>query len=260
MIDTHTHLYAEEFLVDIDQQIAKAQKVGINKFLLPNIDLDSLEPMHRLANKYPNNCFEMMGLHPTSVNENFEEVLQIIEQKLFNGKYIAVGEIGLDFYWDKQFILQQEKAFITQINWAKELELPVSVHCRDSIARAIEILKSEDCKDYLASNFPKGIFHCFGGSIEQANILIDMGFKLGIGGVVTFKNGGMEPLILEIGLEHLVLETDAPYLAPAPHRGKRNEPWMLDLIANRIAEIKKIIPQKVKEQTEKNSEEVFFRK
>ncbi len=257
MIDTHTHLYVKEFKEDIDQQIVKAQKVGIKKFLLPNIDLDSIEDLQQLVSTYPDCCFAMMGLHPCSVFENYKEDLNNIYNYLVNGNYIGVGEIGLDFYWDKTFIPQQEDAFITQLEWAKEFNLPVSVHCRESLDRSIEILESEKLKSFLQSNHQKGVFHCFGGTIEQAKKIIDWGFKIGIGGVATFKNGGLEPLISEIALEHIVLETDSPYLAPAPHRGKRNEPWMLELVANRIAEIKKVMPQKVKEQTTINAKLVF---
>jgi len=257
MIDTHTHLYVKEFKDDIDQQLAKAKKVGIGTFLLPNIDLESIEDLHNLVKNNSDCCFAMMGLHPCSVFENYKEDLKAIRGFLEYGNYVGVGEIGLDFYWDKTFIPQQEDAFITQLNWAQELSLPVSIHCRESLERSIELFESDSLKSFLQSNHKKGVFHCFGGTIEQAKKIIDWGFKIGIGGVVTFKNGGLEPLILEINLEHIVLETDGPYLAPAPHRGKRNEPWMLELVANRIAEIKKVMPQKVKEQTMINAKWVF---
>jgi TatD DNase family protein len=257
MIDTHTHLYVKEFKDDIDQQIVKAQKAGIKKFLLPNIDADSIEDLHHLVSAKPDCCLAMMGLHPCSVFENYKEELKKIRTFLVNGNYIGVGEIGLDFYWDKTFIPQQVDAFITQLNWAQEFNLPVSIHCRESLDKSIEILESKELNSFLHSNHQKGVFHCFGGTIEQAKKVIDWGFKIGIGGVVTFKNGGLEPLISEISLEHIVLETDSPYLAPAPHRGKRNEPWMLELVANRIAEIKKVMPQKVKEQTTINAKLVF---
>jgi len=257
MIDTHTHLYVKEFKEDIDQQIAKAKKAGIHCFLLPNIDIESIDDLHQLVKNNPECCFAMMGLHPCSVFENYKEDLTKIHAYLVNGNYIGVGEIGLDFYWDKTFIPQQEDAFITQLEWAKDLNLPVSIHCRESLSRSIEIIESTNLKSFLQSNHQRGVFHCFGGTIEQAKKVIDWGFKIGIGGVVTFKNGGLEPLISEISLEHIVLETDSPYLAPAPHRGKRNEPWMLELVANRIAEIKKVMPQKVKEQTTLNAKMVF---
>ena len=255
LVDTHTHLYAEEFDSDRDQMLANAMKIGVQKFFLPNIDSRSIPLMHDLVIKYPLNCFAMMGLHPCSVNETVEAELQIVKTHLFHEKYCAVGEIGMDLYWDKTFVEQQKKAFRTQIEWAIQLNLPISIHCRNAFDEIYEILR-EYCEPNK-TNTLRGIFHCFSGNTEQANKIIDLGFYLGIGGVVTFKNSGLDNVVAAIDLEKIVLETDSPYLAPAPHRGKRNETGYLVLVAQKIAEIKSCSIDKVAEITSHNAKLVF---
>ncbi len=251
IIDTHIHLYAEEFDADREQLISKAIKNNIQKFYLPNVDSESIERMHDLEKKYPDNCFAMMGLHPCSVKANVEDELLIVEQYLAKRKYAAIGEIGIDLYWDKTFINQQIDAFKKQIQWALDYDYAIIIHCRDAFNEVYDVLKS-------FQKLPKGIFHCFSGNIEQANKIIDLkNFKLGIGGVVTFKNSGLDKVVQEIALEYLVLETDAPYLAPIPHRGKRNEPGFILEVAKKIAEVKQISMLEVEEVTEKNAEFIF---
>lgn len=250
-VDTHTHLYLKEFTADIDEVIKKAIHAGVSTFLLPNIDSSSIDVLNALCNKYPAYCFPMMGLHPCSVKENYLDELTIAYNLLKTKKYIAVGEIGIDLYWDKTFYTQQVDALIKQINWALELGLPIVIHCRNSFDEIYEILSS-------FKKLPKGIFHCFSGNEEQANKIIDTtNFKLGIGGVLTFKNSGLDKAIANIDLKHLVLETDAPYLAPVPYRGKRNEPCYIPLIAEKLAEIKKCTVSQVATITTANAKEVF---
>jgi len=251
LIDTHIHLYAEEFNADRDQLITKAINNNVKKFYLPNIDSESIEGMHSLENKFPEHCFAMMGLHPCSVKENVKEELALVEGWLKQRKYCAVGEIGIDLYWDKTFLNEQLQAFKTQIQWALDYNCAIVIHCRDSFDEVYDCLKS-------FKTLPKGIFHCFSGSVDQANKIIDLGnFKLGIGGVITFKNSGLDKVVKEISLEHLVLETDAPYLAPIPHRGKRNEPSFILEVAKKIAEVKEVAMYEVEEATEKNARFIF---
>jgi len=250
-IDTHTHLYSEEFKTDIDAVLQKAIAAGVEKFFLPNIDSSSVAGMHALCEKHPQHCFPMMGLHPCSVKENYKEELAIAYNYLQSKKYIAVGEIGIDLYWDKTFYKQQVEAFETQINWALEFNLPIVIHCRNSFDEIFEELTR-------FKKLPKGIFHCFSGNAEQAQKVIDItGFKLGIGGVVTFKNSGLDKAIEHIDLNHLVLETDSPYLAPVPYRGKRNESSYIPLIAAKIAEIKNCSLLDVATITTANAKEIF---
>lgn len=250
-IDTHTHLYSEEFKPDIDEVIKKAVDAGVEKFFLPNIDSSSVEGMHHLCDKYPQHCFAMMGLHPCSVKENYKEELAIAYNYLKSNKYVAVGEIGIDLYWDKTFYIQQLEAFETQINWAIEFNLPIVIHCRSSFDEIFGVLSS-------FKKLPKGIFHCFSGNAEQAQKIIDTtNFKLGIGGVITFKNSGLDKAIEKIDLKHLVLETDSPYLAPVPYRGKRNESAYIPLIAAKVAEVKKCSILEVAKITTANANEVF---
>ncbi len=251
LIDTHIHLYAQEFDADRDQLIIKAINNNVKKFYLPNIDSESIEGMHAIEKKFPEHCFAMMGLHPCSVKENVNEELALVETWLKQRKYSAVGEIGIDLYWDKTFLNEQLHAFKTQIQWALDYNYAIVIHCRDSFDEVYDCLKS-------FSTLPKGIFHCFSGTIEQANKIIDIGnFKLGIGGVITFKNSGLDKVVKEISLEHLVLETDAPYLAPMPHRGKRNEPSFILEVAKKIAEVKEVAMYEVEEATEKNAQFIF---
>ena len=251
-IDTHSHLYAAEFAEDIEEVINRSKAVGISKIFLPNVDVESIAPLKKLTASDPDFFYPMMGLHPCSVKENYEEELNTIKKEIFENKYLAVGEIGIDLFWDKSFIAQQKLAFIEQINWAKELKLPIVIHARDSFDQIFEIL------DTVHTNQLKGIFHCFTGTIHQAEKIIEYGtFKLGIGGVVTYKNSGLDKTLEAIGLEHLVLETDAPYLAPQPFRGKRNESMYLEIIAKKIAEILQVDVKEIAEVTNKNASIIF---
>jgi TatD DNase family protein len=250
-IDTHTHLYLEEFNADRDAMIARAVKAGVEKYFLPNIDSTSVESLHKLCEQYPTRCFPMMGLHPCSVKENYKEELAIVHDLLQKRKYIAVGEIGLDLYWDKTFFQQQVEAFETQIQWALEMNLPIVIHCRDAFNEIYEVLVK-------FNTLPKGIFHCFSGTVEQAEKIIALkNFKLGIGGVVTFKNSGLDKTVEQLDLKHIVLETDAPYLTPVPYRGQRNESAYISIIARRIAEIKNCNVGHLAEVTTQNAEEIF---
>jgi TatD DNase family protein len=250
-VDTHTHLYAEEFNSYRKQLINKAISNGIGKFYLPNIDSTSIEGMLALEKEYPQHCFAMMGLHPCSVNESVEKELEIVKDWLSKRKFCAVGEIGIDLYWDKTFFTQQQHAFRTQIQWALDYNYPVVIHCRESFDEIYEILVS-------FSRLPKTIFHCFSGTAVQAKKILDLGnFKLGIGGVLTFKNSGLDKVVEQIDLEHLVLETDAPYLAPVPFRGKRNEPSYMLEVARKLAQIKNVSTTEVEEITTRNAEFIF---
>jgi TatD DNase family protein len=252
LIDTHTHLYAKEFDDDRKALIADAIQDGVSAFYLPNIDSRSIAPMLSLEESYPDHCFAMMGLHPCSVKETYLEELALVKEWLDKRKFIAVGEIGIDLYWDKSFKKEQQLAFRQQIQWAKEYGLPYDIHCRDAFDEVMEIV-SEFQHDNI-----KAVFHCFSGTIAQAEQILSMGnFKLGIGGVVTFKNSGIDKVVEAIGLKHLVLETDAPYLAPAPYRGKRNNPAYLTLIAQKIADLKMISIEEVAQVTTNNTDFIF---
>lgn len=252
MIDTHTHLYSEQFDEDRDAMIQRALNEGVKRFFLPNIDSNSIEGMKDLVAKYPNSCYPMMGLHPCSVGKNVAEDLALIEKELASNKYIAVGEIGIDLYWDKSFQQEQEMAFKKQIEWAKKLELPIVIHCREAFDEILSIL--DEVNDEKLS----GIFHCFTGSLEQANHILNYGdFKLGIGGVVTFKNSGLDKVVEQLNLKDLVLETDAPYLAPVPFRGKRNESSYVSRVAEKLAEIFQLPLAKIAQQTTANALEIF---
>lgn len=252
MIDTHTHLYSAEFDNDRTDIVKKAIDAGVSKFLLPNIDSNSINGLHGLVEQFPNNCYPMMGLHPCSVKDNWQEELTIAKAWLDKGGYCAVGEIGIDLYWDKSTLAIQQAAFRQQIGWAKEKKLPIVIHVREAFNETFEIV------DELNSKELSGVFHCFSGNLEQAKHIINYGdFKLGIGGVATFKNGGLDMVLPHIDLKHLVLETDSPYLAPVPHRGKRNESSYLKLIANRIAEIKNVEVDEVIQVTTQNALSLF---
>lgn len=250
-IDTHTHLYAEEFDADRKAVIQKSIANGIRQFYLPNIDSASIQAMMELESEFPDSCFPMMGLHPCHVNSNYASELAIVEDWLKKRKFIGIGEIGIDLYWDKTFLEEQKIAFATQINWALDHNYGISIHCRDAFDPIYEILSS-------FNKLPRSVFHCFSGNLEQAHKILDLGnFKLGIGGVVTFKNGGLDKVVEQIGLEHLVLETDAPYLAPAPFRGKRNEPSYILEIAKKIALLKGLSMEEVANATSQNAEYIF---
>jgi TatD DNase family protein len=251
-IDTHTHLYSDQFDNDRTQMIEKAIAEGVEKFLLPNIDKSSIEGMKALTKQFPNNCYAMMGLHPCSVNENVEEELRVVEKELASNSYIAIGEIGMDLYWDKTFVKQQEMAFRKQILWAKERKLPIVIHCREAFDEILTVL------DELNDDDLYGIFHCFTGNIEQAKHILNYGnFKLGIGGVVTFKNSGLDKVVEQLHLEDLVLETDSPYLAPAPFRGKRNESAYILRVAEKLAEVYRLPMNELAKQTTISANQIF---
>ena len=252
LIDTHTHLYSSEFDEDRTDIIKEAVALGVEKFFLPNIDLDSISGMLALQKAFPKHCYPMLGLHPCSVDENYIEVLKTIESKIDSTNIIAIGEIGIDLYWDKAFIQQQIEAFKIQINWAKKHKLPIVIHVRAAFDEVFAVL------DDLNDDDLRGVFHCFTGNIQQAKKAISYGgFKLGIGGVVTFKNGGLDKVLNQIELQHLVLETDAPYLAPTPFRGKRNSSTYLPLIAQKLADIYDVAVEYIAESTSKNAMTLF---
>lgn len=251
MIDTHAHIYASEFDNDRDEVVKRALEQGIDKILLPNIDLESIEPMLKTEAAYPEICRSMMGLHPCYVDGNVEQTLAIIRGWFEKHNFIAVGEIGIDLYWDKTFRAEQEMAFVTQLNWAKEMDLPVVIHTRDSIEETLTLLSQEQ------DGSLRGVFHCFGGSVEEAQAINELGFHLGLGGVSTFKNGGMDKVIPHLDMNWVILETDCPYLAPVPHRGKRNEPAYTSLVAARVAELRGESVEAMDAITTKNAEALF---
>ena len=250
LIDTHCHLYLDEFKADLDQIIARAEGEGVSKFFLPAIDSSETDHLFETERRFKDKCFPMMGLHPCSVKENYEVELRLVEDWLNERPFAAVGEIGLDYYWDLSFKSQQLKAFQQQIEWAVQHKLPIVIHSRNSLDDCIEVVKPFNRK-------LTGIYHCFSGSLEQANKIIEMGFCLGIGGVVTYKNSGLAEVVKEISLENIVLETDAPYLTPVPFRGKRNESSYLKYVAQKLAEIKKITTDEVASITTQNAQRIF---
>jgi len=250
-IDTHTHLYSEEFNADRYERINDAISKKVTKFFMPNVDSSSIEGMLQLEVHFPDQCFSMMGLHPCSVKENYREELAVVKKWLDTRRFSGIGEIGIDLYWDKTFIHEQELAFREQIYWALEYNYTIVIHCRNAFDEIFSILKSFE-------KLPKGIFHCFSGDIIQAQKVLSLGdFKLGIGGVVTFKNSGLDKVVEEIPMHAIVLETDAPYLAPVPYRGKRNESAYIPLIAEKIAQIKNISLEEVAQITTQNAIEIF---
>ena len=232
LTDTHIHLYADEFSGTLDVLMREAIRKDIKRFFIPNIDSSSMQLMFDICHAYPQHCFPCAGLHPCYVKENYVNELDLIMTQAEHEKIFAVGEIGMDLYWDKTFVKEQEEAFVMQLQWANQLNLPVLIHSRESTAEIIHILEIHQALK------PRGIFHCFSGNLQQANQIIELGFLLGIGGVLTFKNAGLDKIIEQVDLKHIVLETDAPYLAPVPHRGKRNEPAFLFLIAEKLAALK----------------------
>ena len=249
--DTHTHLYLDDFSSDIDQLLSDAIAKGVDRFFLPNIDSSSVEALTKLAEKHPQHCFPMMGLHPCSVKENWKDELKLVEELLSRKKYFAVGEIGMDLYWDKTFVKEQEEVLRRQIALANHYKLPVSIHSRESFEEIYSILLT------AKKESPYGVFHCFTGNADQAQRATDLGFHLGIGGVVTFKKSTLPEVIREIDLKHIVLETDSPYLAPAPFRGKRNLPEYIIIVAEKIAEIKNISAAEVADITSGNASVIF---
>lgn len=251
LTDTHTHLYAEEFDADRKAMINRALDARVKRMFLPNIDCHSIQPMLNLVWEFPDNCFPMMGLHPCSVDEHYEAHLFQIQKWFKKRKFYGVGEIGLDYYWSVEFKEQQIIAFKKQVQWAIQYDLPIVIHSRNSTDDVIALLKE------MKHPLLRGIFHCFSGTAEQAQQIVEMGFYLGIGGVLTFKNAGLDKAIEDIPLERLVLETDAPYLAPVPYRGKRNESSYTLVVAEKLAELKNTTVEKVAEITTENSVKIF---
>ena len=251
IIDTHTHLYLNQFKDDVDLVIERAKNAGIDKFIFPAIDSSHFKDMHELRNRYPENIYLMSGLHPVSVKDNYKEELNLVLKSLETHNYVGIGEIGIDLYWDKTFLKQQQEAFEFQIRLAISNNLPIVIHCRDGFDEIFEILDTEKCSKM------RGIFHCFTGTLEQANRAINLGFNLGIGGVVTFKNGRIDKFLNKIDIKNIVLETDAPYLSPVPHRGKRNESFYVTYVLKKISELYGLNEQEIAKITSKNALEIF---
>lgn len=251
LTDTHTHLYSEAFDEDRDIVIRNAMENGVTRFFIPAIDSTYTDSMLSLQQKFPDHMFLMMGLHPTHVKENFKDELEHVTEMLAEHKFFAVGEIGIDLYWDKTFLKQQQEAFKLQIRLAKKFKLPIVIHCRDAFDEIFEVLEEEKGDDLY------GIFHCFTGTLEQAHRAISYNMKLGIGGVVTFKNGKIDAFLNKIALKHIVLETDSPYLAPAPYRGKRNESAYLVKILKKLTDIYGVSEEEIGAITTQNSKDVF---
>jgi TatD DNase family protein len=251
LIDTHCHIYADAFDTDRKEMIERAIKEGVTQMMMPAIDSETHEDMLKLENEYPRNCRSLMGLHPCSVKANFEEELLVIYRYFEQRSFLAVGEIGLDFYWDLSFKEQQYEAFHRQIELALNYDIPIVIHSRESTDECTQIVR-EHQKGKL-----KGVFHCFGGSLEQAQKIIDLGFYLGIGGVLTFKKAGLDAVMKELNLNNIVLETDAPYLAPVPFRGKRNECSYVKYVAEKLADIKQMPVEEIAAITTANAQSLF---
>ncbi|MFT6870952.1 MAG: TatD DNase family protein [Paraglaciecola sp.] len=249
--DTHTHLYSSQFNEDQAAMMQRAKEAGVSRFFIPAIDSSHTKSMLKLEEDFPNDVFLMMGLHPTSVQTNYLEELAHVKEWIDQKDFYAIGEIGIDLYWDKSFLAEQQEAFRTQIKWAKEKKLPIVIHCRDAFDEIFEVLESEKSDDL------RGIFHCFTGTLEQAKKAISYNMKLGIGGVATFKNGKIDKFLNEIDINHIVLETDAPYLAPTPFRGKRNESAYITNVADKLVDIYGISFDEIAEITTQNSKDVF---
>jgi TatD DNase family protein len=253
IIETHIHLYSEEYKADRNTLIQQAIDIGVEAFYMPNVDVHSIEPMYAVEKEFPAHCFAMMGLHPCYVKEDYKEQLAVIGQHLESRKFIALGEVGIDLYWDKSFFTQQQHALNIQAEWALKYDLPIVIHSREANAESLEILQP-----YMHRGL-RGVFHCFSGSLAEVTVLKTYGWMIGIGGVVTYKKAGLDTLIAEIGLGQVVLETDGPYLAPVPHRGKRNAPAYIDLVAQKIGDVLHMPKEAVVEQTAKNSRTLFGR-
>ena len=251
-IDTHTHIYLKDFEEDRKEIITECLDLSVSKLFLPNIDSSTIEDVIQVCNTYPEICHPMIGLHPCSVKGNFQEELNKIYPYINSVQPIAIGEIGIDLYWDKTTLKEQIKAFEKQINWAKEFSLPIVIHARDSYREIFDVLDEMNDKNL------KGIFHCFSSNLKDANHILSYGgFKLGIGGVVTFKNAGLDKTLVNISMDNLVLETDSPYLTPAPYRGKRNKSSYIPLIAKKLSEIYNVDITEIAKITTKNAEEIF---
>lgn len=252
LIDTHAHIYDTQFDADRAAMLEQAERKQISQIWMPNCAQETIASMMQLADQYPERCLPMMGLHPAYVTDTVAQELAVVEQQLNQHAFMAVGEIGLDFYWDMTYVSQQFMAFETQLQWAAQQRLPVSMHTRSGHDRNA-FAEAADLIETLALPNLTGIFHCFVGTLAEAERAIELGFKLGIGGVSTFKNGGLHTVLPHIDLAHLVLETDAPYLAPVPYRGKRNEPAYIQLIAQRVADLKQVSIEEVAHQTTANA-------
>ncbi|KUG07285.1 TatD family hydrolase [Solirubrum puertoriconensis] len=251
LTDSHAHIYAEQFKEDRDEALDRAYAAGVSTILMPNIDHTSIDAMLETEARHPQHCFAMMGLHPCHVHKGFERELYQVEDWLNKRPFAAVGECGVDLYWDKTTLGWQQEALRVQLDLAKKHKLPIVLHTRDAFAETAELV--EQAQDGSL----RGVFHCFSGTKEEAERAIKLGFKLGIGGVATFKNGGLDQVLPHLELEHLLLETDCPYLAPVPHRGKRNEPSYLPLVAKRVAELMKKDVEEVAEATTRTARELF---
>ncbi len=249
--DTHTHLYDEQFDQDREAIIQKSLAAGVTKMYLPNCDQSTIAPMMDMVQKWPEHCFPMMGLHPCYVKEGYQKELDIVAAWLEKERFAAVGEIGLDYHWDTTFVAQQKEAFNIQMDWALQYKLPIVIHTRESMQDGIDMVRQKQDGNL------KGIFHCFGGTVEEAKQITDLGFYVGIGGVVTFKKSGLNEVLQAVPMEYIVLETDAPYLAPVPYRGKRNESSYIPLIAEKIADIKQCSVAVVADVTTKNAAKLF---
>jgi len=251
LIDSHTHLYLENFNDDIDDVIQKAVDSSVKYMLFPAIDRSTFSDMRKLSDRYPNNCFPMIGLHPTSVKEDYLDEIDHVEKELEQGNYCGIGEIGIDLYWDKTFATQQQQAFRHQLKLAKKNDMAVAIHTRDSFDEVYDIVSAEQDGNL------KGVFHCFTGSVEDSKKIIDLGFFMGIGGIVTFKNSGQDKVVKEIPLENILLETDSPFLTPTPFRGKRNESSYIQIVAKKISEIKEVEIEDIAEITSASCIKLF---
>jgi TatD DNase family protein len=251
LIDTHAHLYAKAFKDDREAMLERARQQGVEQFLLPNIDQHSIAGMLELEAAHPGECFAMMGLHPCSVKENYEEELAIVKEWLDQRDFLAVGEIGIDLYWDKTFIKEQQTAFLQQLEWALVIDRPIVIHARDSIDMLIELVQEKQNGNL------RGVFHCFTGDLIQARKIMDLGFYLGIGGVLTYKNAGLDKTLNNLPLDRIILETDAPYLSPVPYRGKRNESSYIHYVAAKLALIKELELAAVADITTANARQLF---
>jgi len=252
LVDTHTHIYDPQFDTDRDEVVQRALEAGVAMMLLPNVDASTIAPMLRLHEHFPDCTRVMMGLQPEEVKDDYKEVLSTMEKELERGIYIGIGEVGLDFYWDSTFEKQQLDALETQLEWAKQLHLPLSIHCRNAFDKMVKMLERKQ------DGGLRGVMHCFTGKEEEARVYMELGFHLGIGGVMTYKNCGLKDYIAQLPLEKLVLETDAPYLSPVPCRGKRNEPAYLVYTANRLAECFGLDVEKIAETTTKTVRQMFI--
>lgn len=251
LVDTHTHVYDHQFSLDRNEAMQRALDAGVGMMLLPNVDASTIAPMLELHEQYPDHTRVMMGLQPEEVKEDYKEVLSMMEKELEHGIYVGVGEVGLDFYWDSTYEKQQLDAFETQLDWAKQLGLPLSIHCRNAFDKMVKIL------DKKQDGGLRGIMHCFTGTEEEAKVYLELGFHLGLGGVTTYKNCGVKDYLPNLPLDRIVLETDAPYLAPVPCRGKRNEPAFLVHTAEKIADVLQIPVEELAEATTKNVKTLF---